>query len=187
MFSGCTTVRPPIQEYRLNPKVEQSALQKSSYSEKSLKVAQAFSSSALMTNEMSYAYGDYSSDIFRQSQWAESPNKAITAQILNILQKSNLFKNVQISKSRSKSGLVLETNIEEFMQYFSEDENSSLAKVALNVTIIDATKNTVLHSKTFSQSVKVYSLNAKGGVIALNQGLSNVLIQIRDWLSEICK
>ena len=187
VVTGCSVVMPHISEYRINPTLHPSNVEKGECSDKSLKVAKAFSSNALMSVDMSYAIGEYKSDVFTQSQWAQTPNQAITAHILKMLQGSNLFKTVQISKSRSKNGLILETNIEDFMQYFSVEKNSSISKVVINSTLIDAKTNAVLKSKTFSKSVKSKTIDAKGGVIALNEALSEVLSQQREWLGEVCK
>jgi cholesterol transport system auxiliary component len=184
---GCTVVKPHISEYRINTTVKPSAIQESKCSDKSLKVAKAFSSNSLMSLDMNYAIGEYKRDAFTQSQWAQTPNQAITAQVLKMLQDSKLFKSVQISKSRSKNGLILETNIEDFMQYFSLDKKTSLAKVVIGNTLIDAKTNAVLQSKNFSKIVKVKSLNAEGGVIALNEALFKVLTMQREWLGEVCK
>jgi len=187
VVAGCTVVKPHIAEYRIHPSLHPSSAQKGQCSEKSLKVAKAFSSNALMSVDMNYAIGKYKSDVFTQSQWAQTPNRAITAQTLKMLQDTKLFKTVQISKSRSKNGLILETNIEDFMQYFSVEKNHSTAKVVINSTLVDAKTNRVLESKTFSKSVEVKSINAEGGVIALNAALSEVLTMQREWLGEVCK
>ena len=187
VVTGCTVVKPHISEYRINTTLQSHRVDKGQCSDKSLKVAKAFSSNILMSVDMNYAIGEYKSDVFTQSQWAQTPNRAITAQILKMLQGAKLFKTVQISKSRSKNGLILETNIEDFMQYFSVEKNSSITKVVISSTLIDAKTNSVLQSKTFSNTTKVKSLNAEGGVIALNAGLSKVLTMQREWLGEVCK
>lgn len=187
VVAGCTVVKPHIAEYRINPTLTQSIANRGECSDRSLKVAQAFSSNALMLVDMSYAIGEYKRDTFNQSQWAETPNRAITAQILKMLQGTKLFKTVQSAQSRSKSDLILETNIEKFIQYFSVEENSSIAKVVISSTLIDGKTNKVLDSRTFSKNTNVKTLNAKGGVVALNEALSEILTMQRAWLGEVCK
>jgi ABC-type uncharacterized transport system auxiliary subunit len=187
IVAGCTVVSPHVAEYRINPTILSNSAQEGECSDKSLKVAKAFSANSLMSLDMNYAVGEYKRDVFTQSQWAQTPNQAITTQILKMLQESKLFKTVQISKSRSKNGLILETNIEDFMQYFSVEKNSSTVKVVISSTLIDVKTNAVLQSKTFFKKVKVKSLNAEGGVIALNRALAEVLTMQREWLGEVCK
>jgi len=178
---------PAISEYRINVLPSSTAFEETGCKQKSLKVAQAFSSSALMTNSMNYGEGAYKQYKFTESEWAESPNRAISAEILEYVKTTGLFKNTQISKSRSKNGLLLETNIEEFMQYFTEDEKESFAKVKINLTLIDAKNSKVLATKTFNSRVKVNALNADAGVTALNEALKNILEESAKWLSGVCK
>jgi len=187
VVSGCTVVMPHVSEYRINPVIKSSILEKSQCSDKTLKLQEAFSSNSLMIEDMNYAVGKYESDVFTQSKWAETPNRAITSEILKMIRESKYFKSVQNSKSRSKSDLILETNIEDFMQYFSDKEESSLSKVVITNTLINTKTSRVLKSKTFSKSIESKTIDAKGGVVALNKALSEVLTMQRDWLKEVCK
>lgn len=187
LFLGCSTTAPAVAEYRINVASPSSAFNESGCKQESLKIAQAFSSSSLMSNKMSYGQGAHRQYNFTESEWAESPNRAISVAVLEYVKSTELFKNVQTSKSRSSNGLLLETNIEEFMQYFSEDEKESFSKVKINLTLIDVKASKVLATKTFSSTVKVDSLNADGGVIALNRALGNILEESAKWLGGVCK
>lgn len=186
-LSGCTTKVANIAEYRISSNVPQTQYKEKACSEKSLKIEQAFSSNTLMSKKMSYVQGKYEQDIYTQSQWAQAPYKAITGEVIRFIQETQLFKNIQTSKSRSKSGMVLETNIEEFMQYFSEDEKNSFVNARITFTLIDNNKVKVLESQTFTSQVKVESLNAEGGVIALNKALEKILEEMGLWLGRSCK
>ena len=187
LFIGCSTTTPAISEYRINVKPTASAFTQTGCKEDSLKVAQAFSSTSLMTHDMNYGQGTHKQYKFTQSQWAESPNRAISTEIVEYLKSTKLFKNVQISKSRSKNGLILETNIEDFMQYFSEDEKESFVSVRINLTLIDVKTSKVLATKTFESKIEVDSINADAGVKNLNIALEKVLNSSGKWLSEVCK
>ncbi len=187
LFIGCSTTTPAVSEYRINVLPSQDSFTQTGCKERSLKVAQAFSSGSLMSQDMNYGQGAHRQYKFTESEWAESPNRAISAEVLEYVKSTYLFKNVQVSKSRSRNGLLLETNIEEFMQYFSEDEKSSFVKAKINFTLIDAKESKVLASKTFSSEVGVKTLNADGGVIALNKALENILFESGVWLGGICK
>ena len=187
LLVGCSTTTPAISEYRISVNSTTAAFAQTGCKEESLKVAQAFSSTSLMTHEMNYGQGAHKQYKFTQSQWAESPNRAISAEILEYIKLTELFKNVQISKSRSKNGLVLETNIEDFMQYFSEDEKESFVSVRINLTLIDVQTSKVLATKTFESKIEVDSINADAGVKYLNIALENVLNSSGTWFSEVCK
>lgn len=187
LFIGCSTTAPAVAEYRINTLFAGAAFNETGCKQQSLKIAQAFSSSSLMSNKMSYGLGSYKQYKFTESEWAQSPNRAISAAVLEYVKSTDLFKNVQISKSRSNNGLLMETNIEEFMQYFSEDEKESFVKVKINLTLIDIKASRVLSTKAFDSIVKVDTLNADAGVIALNKALENILKESGEWLSGVCK
>ena len=187
ILGGCTTKVPSVTEFRITTQHIESSFARTSCQDNSLRVVQAFSSNTLMSKSMSYALGEYKQDTYTQSEWAESPNKAITAQIIKSAQVTKLFRSVQSSKSRSKSGMVLEANIEEFLQHFSQDEASSFANAVITFTLIDAKSATIVDSKTFNSKVEVKSLNAQGGVIALNKALENILRDMSQWLGENCR
>ena len=187
LLVGCSTTTPAVSEYRINVETMPSAFTQTGCKEDSLKIAQAFSSTSLMTHDMNYGQGTHKQYTFTQSQWAESPNRAISAEILEYIKSTKLFKNVQISKSRSKNGLVLETNIEDFMQYFSEDEKESFVQVRINLTLIDVKTSKVLATKTFESKIEVDSINSDAGVKQLNIALENVLKSSGEWFSEVCE
>jgi len=187
LFVGCSTTTPAVSEYRINVESIPSVSTQTGCKEDSLKIAQAFSSTSLMSHEMNYGQGTYKQYKFTQSQWAESPNRAISAEIVEYLKSTKLFKNIQISKSRSKNGLLLETNIEDFMQYFSEDEKKSFVQVRINLTLIDVENSKVLATETFESKIEVGSINADAGVQHLNIALEHVLKSSAEWLSEVCK
>ena len=187
IFSGCSTTMPAISEYRITTDLDSSKFMQEGCRNKSLKVAQAFSSNKLMTQNMNYAQGEYKQFVFTQAQWAESPNRAVTNEILSYISETKLFKNVQVSKSRSSSGLVLETNIEDFMQYFTQDAKASYANVAITLTLIDTKTNRVTATKSFSKKVVVESMDAQGGVVALNSALKVVVTEGGEWLGGICQ
>jgi len=187
LLVGCSTTTPAVSEYRINVETMPSAFTQTGCKEDSLKIAQAFSSTSLMTHDMNYGQGTHKQYTFTQSQWAESPNRAISAEILEYIKSTKLFKNVQISKSRSKNGLVLETNIEDFMQYFSDDEKESFVQVRINLTLIDVKTSKVLATKTFESKIEVDSINSDAGVKQLNIALENVLKSSGEWFSEVCE
>ena len=187
LFVGCSTSVPPKVEYRLNPSLEIKNLSSLGCKEKSLKVAQAFSSNTLMSRDMSYGLGDSKQYIYSKSQWSLTPNRAITAKFLAELKKSKLFKSVQISKSRSSNDYILEINIIDFMQYFDETSSSSYSQFVVSLTFIDTKTNRVFATETFKSKVNVTSLDADGGVDGLSKAFDDVLSQSDIWLSKVCK
>lgn len=187
VFSGCTTIKSSVTEYRVVANTLKIENNVEGCKEKSLKIAQAFSSNALMSLRMDYAYSNSRVFAYSESQWRESPNHSVTQQMLKAIRDSRLFKDVQVSKSRSRSSLVLETNIEDFMQYYSDDLKESYVNIVISVTLVDNKTNSVIGTNTFSSQIKSKTLNAQGGVEALNRALSIVLQENIEWLRVVCK
>lgn len=187
LFSACSTVHPPVTEYRLNLEIPKSAPTQKGCLDKSLKVAQAFSSNPLVTLNMNYVQGSNKQFAYSQAQWSISPSDAVTAKIIELLRDTKLFNSVQVSKSRSKSDMIMEIDIEDFMQYFSSDFKESYANAAITLTLIDSKNNIIIATKTFNSKVDAKTLDAEGGVHALSTALSDILKQSSVWVSEVCK
>lgn len=188
IFSGCITTKvPPKSEYRINTSMlaEKSDAQKCK--DKSIKIAQAFSTSTLMSNQMMYAIGDSKQSVYSQSLWAQTPNSVISAKFVKLIRETELFKNVQISKSRSSNDFLLEINIEDFMQYFNEESTSSYASISLSVTAIDMKSNSVIATNTFTSKVAIDTLDAEGGVEGLSKSLNNILHDTDIWMNGVCQ
>ena len=187
LLSGCTITNPPISAYRVFIPKNQPSLEESSCKDKSIKVALAFAKNSLMTEKMKYAQDNYSEHAFNESEWAQSPNKAITQEIFETLRESKLFKSVQNYKSRSKSQYILESNIEEFMQHFDTESKSSYAVVSLSFVLVEEKSSQVIDSIHLSKNIPLKSLNAKSGVKALSEGLAQILHEKNIWLAKACK
>lgn len=184
---GCSRTVPPKVEYRLSPSVESKESSLSSCKEQSIKVLHAFSPRYLTTSDMSYTLGQNEQYSYSQSKWVTSPNSTVSNELIKALQDADIFKQVQTFKSIGKSTLVLETEIEDFMQYYSLDEKSSFVHVAINLSVIDAKTNEVLSAQKIQSRVEVSELNAKGGVMALQKALEEVLGQSVQFLQKSCK
>lgn len=186
-LNGCTTIKPSVAQYSIvidNLNTYSSAL---GCKEKSLKISNAFSSSSLALHTMEYMESNNRVFAYTQSQWQESPSDMADSALLKGIRESGLFESVHPSKSRIKSTLILETNIEEFMQFFSEDLKESHVEVILNLSLIDAKTNSVLRSETFRSSVETKSLDAEGGVEAFGSALSEIMSKNIEWLDGACR
>ncbi|WP_207562443.1 ABC-type transport auxiliary lipoprotein family protein [Sulfurimonas aquatica] len=186
-LGGCSINNPAVKEYRIHLEPKTVTYDSQSCKEKSLKVGQVFSSSSLLSHRMKYMKDGYSEFSFTQSEWAQSPNKALSAELVKSVRSSGLFSSVNSYKSRSRSDLILETNLEEFIQYFSNDNNSSFVNISLSLSLVETGTSKVLQTKYISKKLGTKSLDAQGGVKAFNEALSGVLKESNDWLSEACK
>jgi len=187
LLSGCSVTKPSMTEYRINLDNSSVNLGADGCIDKSIKISQAFSKITMMTKDMSYAQGIDKQFVYSQSQWSIDPNHAITSEILKLLRDTKLFKSVQSSKSRSISDWVMEINIEDFMQYFNEGSTSSHVNVVISLAIIDSKTKRIISSDTFGSKVEASTLDAGGGVKALNIALLNTLLESKEWLAKVCK
>ena len=187
LLSGCSITKPAITEYRLSLKDYSPKSHANSCKDKSLKVSAAFSSNSLMTLSMNYMQDKHKIYTYTQSQWSDSPNQEISSQILCALRDAKLFESVQNAKSRSRSDLILEINIQDFMQYYSEDLSTSYVNISICFTLIDANTNKAIATKGFNAKKDVKSLDAIGGVEALDRALEEVINEGLDFLSGACK
>ena len=188
LLGGCVTTKVPAKsEYRINTALEVQKSESNSCKQKSLKVAQAFSSGTLMSKHMMYALGDTKQYAYTESIWAENPNLVITSHILKLVRATDLFQSVQISKSRASNDFILEINIEDFMQYFDEESSHSHANISLTLTLIEIKSNRVIATQSFDAKVDVQELNAQGGVNGLKEALNIILKDVNNWIIGVCK
>ncbi|SFV60833.1 hypothetical protein MNB_SM-4-230 [hydrothermal vent metagenome] len=186
-MSACTVTQPHVSEYTLAPKIDVLEHMAKQCRLRSLKVGQVFSSNVLMSQKMKYIQSEYQESSFTQSEWARTPNKAISDALVKSVRSSALFANTNTYKSRIKTDLLLETHVEKFMQYFEQENEKSYVEVVLTLNLLSTKDSKSLSYATFSTRVDTESVDAKGGVIALNQALSRVLLETNIWLNGVCK
>jgi len=187
LVTGCASVRPAPQQYILAPLLHIDTMQSSKYKKKTLKVSYVYADSTLQSRSMFYVEQERKQFAYRESTWAKSPQVMIHQAVMDMMRKSAAFGYVQGPKSKVLSDFLLETRVDNFGQYFSEDEKRAMAKVTLTFTLLDAKKHTVVMSKTFSAEKRLPSLNAAGGVMALNMALSDLLNSASLWIEKGAK
>lgn len=187
LLSGCATIKPSVTEYRIISEVLKKDVSAQGCKGKSLKILDAFSSNSLMSLNMDYTESNNRVFSYSMSQWQESPNSSVTMQLLNNIREAELFSSVHTSKSRAKGNLLLETQIDEFMQYYSSDLKNSYVKVSITLSVIDSKTNDVITTKTFYSKIDTKTPDAQGGVDAINSALGDIIAQNIEWLEEVCK
>lgn len=187
LFAGCSVTHSPVTEYRIAPQVKSEVFSSSACKDSSLKVAQVFSPNSLMSQKMKYAQGEFQEFSFSESEWADSPNRAITKELLKSIRETELFSSVTSFKSRSRSDMILETSVEDFMQYFESENEKSYVNIVMSMTLINSKNSKTVATKTFQKRVEVTPLNAEGGVSALNSAFGEVLQEHLLWLKESCR
>lgn len=183
LLSGCSTTYPSITDYRIDPNVKID--KQSSVSKKhSIKVSPIFSNTSLTSNTMRYRIGKYKEYSFSQSAWVDNPNRVIANKLVNVLDASGLFNGVYSYKSSKSAELVLEVSINEFIQSFNETEDSSTVTLDISYNLIERKSAKLIGAKNFTKTMKTDTVDAQGGVEALNILLAETLEETINWLSE---
>ena len=185
LFSGCSSPQPAAQQYILSPQINITPIQKSKYKTKTLKVLNVYTQSNLRTRNMYYVEDEKEKYAYSMSKWAESPSTMIHKALIQMLEQSAAFGHVQGQQSKVHSDFVLETRVDDFGQYFSDDEKDAFGRISLTLTLIDAKKHTIVSSKTFTAQAALKQLNAAGGAEALNEALRALLQDASHWIQEV--
>lgn len=184
LLTGCSVTHPSITDYRIDPnvKIQQS---KNVSQKRSIKVAPLFFNVSLSTNSMHYRVGQYKEYTFTQSAWVDNPSRAIANKLVNVLEKSGMFDGVYNYKSSKSAELVLEVSVNEFIQSFNEAENSSNVTLDISYNLIEKKTSKLIGSKNFTKTMQTKTVDAEGGVEALNILLSKTLEDTVVWLGEM--
>jgi len=187
IFLGCSTKVPMVTKYKIDSEINTKKIQDSKCSKESLKVLQSFSSSMLMSKKMYYVEDNNKIYPYSEAMWADSPNKIVSEHLFEMLRESNLFNVVINSKSRIKTSWLLESKVEDFMQYYENDLSSSYVKVTVDLTLIDSKTSQVVATNVFISKIKVDTLNAQGGVEAFSTALNEILNDSSLWIYKQCQ
>jgi len=190
IFAGCSSKVPIATKYKINASVQSNEYDNSEKKQclaHSLKVMQSFSSGMLMSSDMYYIIDDNKLYPYSESKWAISPNRTVSQKLYETLRDLNLFKTVQNSKSRTITSWILESQVEDFMQYYENDNKNSFVKVSINMTVFQNKTSKVIASKVFKSKVQTQTKDAQGGVKALDIALKEILTQTSQWLVEECQ
>lgn len=186
MLAGCSVSTPAVSEYRLAPTSE-TKQEKALACEHSLKVQNLLSSAALMTQTLYYGVGQYKQFAYTQAAWSDTPQKRIGDLYVALLRQMGIFQSVHSYRSNVLTDRALEIVVDDFMQYYDEEYKNSHAKVGLTLTLIDTAAKKPLATKSFQARHQAPSLDAQGGVDALNVALKEVMQESTIWLGGACK
>ncbi len=184
---GCSVSVPALTEYRIDPMIKKNKVTSNLCKDKTITIGQVFTSNSLMTNQMRYGLSGYKEYSYTESEWANAPSKSISIALLKSVRDAEIFKSVNSYRSRARNDLLLETHVDSFMQYYTGDNNSSYVKVVFSFALVRVKDVKALDSIVIEKELSVDTLNAEGGVKALNFALSEVLVETNLWLSEACK
>lgn len=150
---------------------------------KTIKISIPKSTKEIRKNKILYAKTPYMRESYAYSRWSDTPNHMIEQYLVTLLDQSKLFKAVIPADSKAKSQWILESNIEDFYQYFDKDKRA-FAVVKIRFLLIDNKDKRVIASHHFSTKTPAPSLDAKGGVKAMDEALKHIGIQLVNWIDK---
>ena len=189
-FGGCSIKSsPPVDEYTIVLKanrVEPSA-HTSRCRNKSVKLLEPFGAYAYTTNDLHYVVLPNQENSYNLSAWSQSVAGTLYGEMVRAVSKSGLFGSVANYSSVAKSDYILEMEINDFKQYFSSDLKHSYVVADLTFTLIETKRFKVVAQKEFIKKTDTKSLDAKGGVDALNEAFNEIVPEMLTWLSGVCQ
>lgn len=186
IFGGCAAITvPAIDSYTINTlcEIEQSSEKKASFS-KVLKVSMPKSTTAIMSRHILYQEKEFSQNSYARSGWIDTPNKMLGSLFLSCINKSSIFKAVLPSHSRGKSDFLLESTLSKFHHHINSD-GSSEGRVRIEYYLIETKSGQVVATNEFFSNVSSKTLDAKGGVRALNDASKSVALSLTRWLLSL--
>jgi len=175
---GCTQA-PVLKVYSLDvPKVQKVA--HSSYKQKVIKVSFPQSLREQMSQKMnfSYSYNDYGT--YMNSEWSNHMSKLLQGTVIDVLDRSKIFKTVLPDTTTLKVNYRLESNIFAFEHQVRGKESHSI--VSIQFTLIDADTGKLVKSKRFSYQEATPSVNAEGYASATNVAMARLSQDLVGWL-----
>ena len=179
---------PPVDEYTIVLKQEFKGMKASSKCQsKSVKLLEPFGAYAYTTNDLHYVVLPNQENRYNLSTWSQSIAGILYGEILRAVSKSKIFGSVANYSSVAKSDYILEMEINDFKQYFSSDLKHSYVVADLTFTLIETEHFRVVAQKEFVKKIDTKSLDAKGGVEALDSAFGEIVPEVLAWLSGVCR
>ncbi len=185
-LSGCSITKsvPAKVEYRLmTPDV--TPIQNSSCANITLKLEPIQSSNILLEKRMYYVLDGIEQRYFTQSLWSEGPNKRVEQILKTVMVESNLFASVLDYRSNAETQWRYEVRILDAIQYFNGE--TSHIKLSMDFVLIKNVGREIVSSKHIEMEIPSKTLDAKGGVLALNEALDKIVRQNISWLQSECQ
>ena len=151
-------------------------------SNKIIKLAPIRATRSLTSTQIHYKDSDYGLNSYVYSQWNDSPVKLLQTFFQVNIDQSKLFKAVLPAISVSKADLILESTLLDFTHHIKNDKASE-GVIRIRFYLIDNVSNTVISTSEFVAKEVAVSVNAQGGVEALNKASITIGHQLIEWLA----
>ncbi|WP_456371747.1 ABC-type transport auxiliary lipoprotein family protein [Thiolapillus sp.] len=172
--------QPPVTEYSLSPRIQPRTSTELRLPV-TLKLAPVNASQKYMTTDIVYVDGKYRRNSYAYSRWVDTPVHMLQLVLQDGLERSGLFQAVLPSSSLLRADLRLEATLYEFSQQLKPGQKSE-GVVRLGFHLLDVRESRLLASRQFEVRVPAPSLDAQGGVSAINAAVAALLPRLVNWL-----
>lgn len=152
----------------------------SHYSTKIIKVTYPQSLREQISQKMNFSYSINDRGTYQNSEWSNNMSKLLQGTLIDVLERSKLFKVVLADTSTLKENYRLESNIFSFEH--SVRGESSYAVVSIQFTLINADTGKLVKSRRFSYQEATVTTDAKGYASATNVAMSRLSRDLVVWL-----
>lgn len=186
LFFGCSTITTPsITRYTLLLQ-DSSTTHASDQTSYTLKLSNTKAPYSLSSKSLLYLKDPQEIGTYLYSQWNDAPSALIDSYIATSLGESQLFTNLLPKSSTLQSDLLLESSLSSFYHRIHENKTSD-GYIDITYMLIDQKTKKMVANKRFVITAPAQSLDAKGGVTALNAATHELSIQSIAWLTMIMK
>lgn len=141
-----------------------------------LVVAPVTTSTLYNTTDMAYTAVPYQIGYLVKSHWGATPPQMLQPLIVQTLQQTHHFKNVLGLSSVGQFDYVLNTQLIQLQQDFTQAY--PVVRLAVRVQLINVAHNTIVASKEISINEPLQQANTYSGVIATNNATAKMLAMI---------
>jgi ABC-type uncharacterized transport system auxiliary subunit len=188
LLGGCSIQKsvPPVAAYRIAADLGEATYAGTGCRQKTLRIALLEGSDLLRSRNIHYV-DDASIDYdYTKARWVESPSKQLRYLLERSVAESGLFYGVIPYRSQAKNDLLLETNVNTFLQEIHEDGSSDV-QLCMELSLIDQSSRKILATKRIVLSEEAASADAKGAVEAFTEVVSDALAVTNEWLDNECR
>jgi len=185
MTGGCSTTKlPPTNAYTISIATIKDKPVEQTTSNKIIRVGMPTSTAAIMSRNILYQDRHHSLNAYAFSKWSDTPNRMLANLFLTSIGDSAIFKVALPADSRGKSDYILESSLQQFHQRINADDTST-ASVRIGFYLIETKTGVVKDAREFMSTEEVTSINANGGVEALNRAALSINAKLLEWLASL--
>jgi cholesterol transport system auxiliary component len=184
LLLGCSSTTSSVNEYTLlsHETTDANTIPRS---HKTLSVASSKSISSLTGKNLLYLRENGETGSYLYSRWSDAPAALIQQSLLKLLYDQSLFSSISPSSSLSQNDWLLESDLDAFYHRFLKD--TSEGYIDITYRLVDTKTKRTIATKHFVITSPAPSMDAIGGVKALQNSTHKLSHQCSEWLNLLTK